>query len=79
MLTREINDIICEPGMRLAIDITGCNKLSIGKNSYAYIKIDYGSGYMFTMFLKKTSEATEDFINFYKLIIKRYKKNPKYI
>ena len=52
-LTREVNDILCEPGTRIAIDITGCNKESIGKNSYAHIKIDYGSSYMFTTFLKK--------------------------
>ena len=34
---------------------------------------------MFTTFLKKKSEAIEDFMNFYKLIIKRYHKKPKYI
>ena len=35
---------IVEPGIRFAIDITGCSVASFGGNKYVNVKIDFGSG-----------------------------------
>jgi hypothetical protein len=67
------------PGQRIAIDLTSCNKVSFGGKKYAHVKIDHGSGMMFVSFLKKKSDAVEDFLEFLKRIINKDEKKVKYI
>ena len=74
--TLEYNE---EPGFRVAIDITGCNKSSLGGSQYASVKMNYGSGKLFVTFLKAKAELPEDVITFLKTIKAKDNKTPNYL
>ena len=68
-----------DPGVRVAMDVTGCSIVSYGGNKYAHVKMDFGSGKKWVSFLKKKSEAVKDGLKFVAMVIARWAVPPQFV
>ena len=64
-----------KPGERFGMDISSSSSVSMGGNKYWALWIDYGSNYVWSIFLKEKSDLVEKGLIFIKERIKEFNNN----